>query len=67
MTSLGISPERLAAFCQQNGIRRLAVYGSALHGTLGPESDIDLLVEFVPDRTPGLFGVARLERELPAS
>ena len=28
------------------------------------ESDIDILVEFEPEHVPGLFGVARLEREL---
>jgi hypothetical protein len=31
---------------------------------LGPDSDIDILVEFQPTRIPGLFGIARLEREL---
>jgi hypothetical protein len=31
-----------------------------------PDSDVDLLVEFEPDAIPGLFGMARLERELSA-
>ena len=31
-----------------------------------PDSDLDLLVEFEPDRVPGLFGIARMERELSA-
>jgi predicted nucleotidyltransferase len=35
-----------------------------LHGTARPDSDIDLLVEFYPDRIPGFFGIARMEREL---
>ena len=56
--------ERLAEFCQRHHIRRLALFGSALRGGLGPESDIDLLVEFESGRVPGLFGMARLEREL---
>ena len=30
----------------------------------GPESDIDVLVEFEPDRIPGLLGVAGMELEL---
>ena len=30
--------------------------------TLGPYSDIDLLVEFHPDRVPSFFEVARMER-----
>ena len=62
--SLTISRERIAAFCREHGIRRLAVYGSALREDFGPDSDVDVLVEFEPDRTPGLLGIARLEREL---
>jgi predicted nucleotidyltransferase len=46
------------------GIRRLAVFGSALRNDFLPNSDIDLLVEFDPRRIPGLFGIARIERKL---
>ncbi len=61
---ISVPQERIAAFCRQHGIRRLAVYGSALRGELRPDSDVDVLVEFEPGRTPGLLGIARLEREL---
>jgi len=44
----------------------LALFGSALRPDFGPESDIDVLVEFEPGRTPGLLGMARMERELSA-
>lgn len=54
----------LQEFCRRNHIRRLALFGSALHGNLREASDIDLLVEFEPDRVPGLLGITRLEREL---
>lgn len=30
------------------------------------ESDIDILVEFDPQHVPGLFAIARMERELSA-
>ena len=63
---LVIPHERLAIFCRERGIRRLAIFGSALRPDFGPESDIDVLVEFEPGRTPGLLGMARLERELSA-
>lgn len=56
----------LAAFGRQRGIRRPAVFGSALRPDFRPDSDLDLLVEFEPDRIPGLLGIARLERELSA-
>lgn len=61
---LAIPKERLAAFCREHGIRRLAIFGSALREDFDPNSDIDILVEFEQGRMPGLFGVARLEREL---
>jgi len=51
-------------FCRQNHIRRLSVFGSALREDFSPESDIDILVEFEPEHIPGLFGMARMEREL---
>ena len=63
-TNISIPHERLAAFCREHGIRRLAIFGSALRDDLRPDSDIDVLVEFDPERIPGLLGVARLEREL---
>jgi len=42
----------------------LALFGSALREDFSEESDIDVLVEFEPGHTPGLLGMARLEREL---
>ena len=63
-SQVSISKTALAAFCQEHGIKRLAIFGSALREDFGPESDIDVLVEFEPDRTPGLLGVAGMELEL---
>jgi predicted nucleotidyltransferase len=54
----------IAAFCRERGIRRLAVFGSALRADFRPDSDLDVLVEFDPARTPSLLGIARMEREL---
>ncbi|MEJ5296664.1 MAG: nucleotidyltransferase domain-containing protein [Armatimonadota bacterium] len=54
----------IAEFCRRHHIRSLSVFGSALHGDLQPDSDVDILVEFEPEHVPGLFGMARLEREL---
>ena len=61
---VSISKIALAAFCQEHGIKRLAVFGSALREDFGPESDTDVLVEFEPDRIPGLLGIAGMELEL---
>lgn len=59
-----IPRDRIAQFCRRHHIRRLMVFGSAIHGSLRPDSDIDILVEFDPEHVPGLLGMARLEREL---
>ena len=61
---ISISKTALAAFCQEHRIKRLAIFGSALREDFGPESDIDVLVEFEPDRIPGLLGIAGMELEL---
>ena len=60
---IDIPQERIAEFCRQNHIRRLALFGSVLRDDFGPDSDVDVLVEFEPGTRVGLrfFG---LEREL---
>ena len=63
-SQISIPKDALAEFCQKHGIRRLAVFGSALREDFGPESDIDLLVEFERDRVPGLLGIAGIELKL---
>ncbi len=54
-----IDHDRLAAFCRENRIRRLSLFGSVLRDDFGPESDVDVLVEFEEGCTPGLafFGM----------
>lgn len=63
---IDIPQEALAAFCRRHHIRRLAVFGSALRADFAADSDVDFLVEFAPGHTPGLFAIARMERELSA-
>ena len=58
------SREQLVAFCRKHGIRRLAIFGSALRDDFRPDSDLDVLVEFAPDRIPTLLQIAAMEREL---
>ena len=59
-----IPRERLADFCRRKDIRRLSLFGSILREDFTPDSDIDLLVEFEPGKTPSLLGMAGLEIEL---
>ena len=59
-----ISKERIASFCREHGVRRLAIFGSALRPDFRPDSDVDVLIEFDANSIPGLLGMARMEREL---
>ena len=60
---VSVPKSRLASFCRANGIARLDVFGSALRADFGPEGDIDLLVEFEPDRKFGFLEFVRIEQE----
>jgi predicted nucleotidyltransferase len=60
---VSVDQERLAEFCRQNGVQRLAVFGSALRDDFGPASDLDVLVEFEHGQTPGL-SFFRMQEEL---
>jgi uncharacterized protein len=62
--SVEVDEARLARICRQYGVRELLVFGSAARGTLRPESDFDLLVEFLPNAEPGLLDHAGLMLDL---
>ncbi|MBI4704966.1 MAG: nucleotidyltransferase family protein [Deltaproteobacteria bacterium] len=50
--------------CRRWRVRRLALFGSVCREDFGPESDVDVLVEFEPDAVPTLFELEDLRREL---
>ena len=54
----------LQQFCRRNHIRKLALFGSVLRDDFGPNSDVDVLVEFEPEHVPGLIGLAGMELAL---
>lgn len=56
--------DQLADFCRRHGVKKLAVFGSILHDGFSPDSDVDILVEFQHDRTPGMFGFGGMILEL---
>jgi hypothetical protein len=63
---IDISQDTIAEYSRRHHIQRLSLYGSALRSDFSEDSDIDILVEFEPDHVPGLFAIARMERELSA-
>ncbi|MCA3005618.1 MAG: nucleotidyltransferase family protein [Phycisphaerales bacterium] len=56
--------DRIAEFCQRNGIRRLALFGSVLRDDFTPQSDVDVLVEFEPSARVSLFDLGGMSVEL---
>ena len=61
---LCVPQEQLAEFCRRNRIRQLSLFGSVLRDDFGPDSDVDVLVEFDPGARVGFMALARLAREL---
>jgi len=59
-----ITKEEVADFCRCNHIHRLSLFGSVLRDDFGPESDVDVLVEFEPGARVGLLALAGMEIEL---
>lgn len=51
---IAIDPERIAEFCRARGIRKLSFFGSLLRDDFTPQSDVDVLVEYLPGKHPGL-------------
>ena len=45
-------------------VKSIYLFGSIVRGEDKPGSDIDIMVDFQPDARVGLFGMARLQREL---
>lgn len=63
MTRIPADRRKIAEFCRRHHIRKLAFFGSVLREDFGPDSDVDVLVEFEPGHVPGLIFFA-MEAEL---
>ena len=59
-----LDKEKVADFCRRNHIRKLSLFGSVLRDDFGPESDVDVLVEFEAGHVPGFFRLFDMEEEL---
>jgi len=58
-----VDAERIAAFCRDLGVRRLALFSSVLTDRFGDDSDVDLLVEFMPGTVTTLLDRGRIQME----
>ena len=61
---LDLPIDKIIAFCRRHPIRRLSLFGSVLRDDFGPDSDVDVLVEFESDATVGYFELVAMQFEL---
>lgn len=59
-----IARDKIAEFCRKYQIRKLSLFGSVLRDDFRPDSDVDVLVEFEPEATHGLFDMVRMQDQL---
>ena len=59
-----IATIEIAEFCRRHQIHKFSLFGSSVRDDFGPQSDVDVLVEFNPDARVGLFKLYDLEQEL---
>lgn len=67
MTRLGVAEHDVQAFCARHQIRKLGFFGSVVEtdsDRFGPQSDVDVLVEFEPSARIGLIRLSEIELEL---
>jgi len=61
---LGISHDEIASFCRHWMVAEMALFGSVLRDDFRSESDVDVLVDFVPEAPWSLFDISRMRLEL---
>ena len=54
----------IEALCRRYSVRKLSLFGSVLRHDFGPQSDIDVLIEFDPKHIPGFFRLSEISEEL---
>jgi len=65
--SMDIRPDqqaRIDDICRRYGVRRLDLFGSAAVGSERIDSDVDLLVDFIPGQAPSAFRLVDMQEEL---
>jgi predicted nucleotidyltransferase len=61
---ISVPARALATIARAHHLKRIRLFGSAARGSLGPSSDLDVLVEPRPDAALSLLDLAQVEAEL---
>lgn len=64
LARVGVSMDDIRAFSERWGIAEFALFGSVLRDDFRPDSDIDVLVTFLPDRVAGFGEFFEMQDEL---
>ena len=54
----------VADFCRRHRVREFALFGSVLRDDFTPESDVDVLIDFLPQTRVTFFDLSHLKDEL---
>ena len=60
---LEVDRQRIEEFCRKHHVLKLSFFGSVLRDDFGPDSDVDVLIEFESGHVPG-FAIVDIEEEL---
>lgn len=62
---ISVSREKIVDFCKRWKIIEFSFFGSVLREDFNPQkSDVDVLIEFSPNSSWGLFDLVKMEEEL---
>ena len=53
--AIAIDQARIEEFCRKWRVKEFAIFGSALREDFGPDSDVDVLVDLLPDHRLSLY------------
>ena len=59
-----IPRSQIDSFCRSWQVSELALFGSVLREDFGPDSNVDVLIQFQPQARHTLLDMARMEEEL---
>lgn len=62
--NIRIPKTKIADFCKRWNVSEFALFGSVLRPDFRPDSDVDIMLSFLPDAHITLFDMARMQEEL---
>lgn len=67
MKTIPIDIQKIPHFCKKWGIKELSFFGSILREDFSHSSDVDILIDFEPEKKISLFDLVKIKNELEAS